>query len=80
MAGAIIRLNKAFDGDNTDPLKDEDKKKKNKLDLDDNEDNFYTNYNKILTEMTQELKETILKMEYISKENEMNHRISNKMI
>ena len=80
MAGAIIRLNKAFDGDNTDPLKDEDKKKKNKLDLDDNEDNFYTNYNKILTEMTQELKETILKMEYISKENEMNHRINNKMI
>ena len=80
MAGAIIRLNKAFDGDNTDLLKEEDKKKKNKLELDDNEDNFYTTYNKILTEMTQELKETILKMEYKSKENEMNHRIHNKII
>ena len=79
MSGAIIRLNKVFDGDNADPLKDEDKKKKNKLELEEDEDNFYVNYNDILTNMANELKQTILKMEYKAKENEMNQRKYNKI-
>ena len=80
MTDAINQLNKVFDGDNNDPQKDDDKKKKTKIELEDNEDNFYTNYNNILINMTQELKETILKMEYKSKENEMNHRRNNKLL
>jgi hypothetical protein len=80
MTDAINQLNKVFDGDNNDPQKDDDKKKKPKIELEDNEDNFYTNYNNILINMTQELKETILKMEYKSKENEMNHRRNNKLL
>ena len=80
MSGAIIRLNKVFDGDYTDPLKHEESNKKNKIELEEDEDNFYSNYNDILTNMTKELKQTILKMEYKSKENEMKHKRNHKMI
>ena len=79
MSGAIIRLNKVFDGDYTDPLKHEESNKKNKIELEEDEDNFYSNYNDILTNMTKELKQTILKMEYKSKENEMKHKRNHKM-
>ena len=72
MYGSVIRLNKIFDADYVDPLKDEEERKKNKFDLDENEDNFYSDYFDILTNMTLELKQTILKMEFKTKENEMN--------
>ena len=72
MNGSVIRLNKVFDGEFVDPLKDEEERKKNKFDLDENEDNFYSDYFDILTNMTLELKQTILKMEFKTKENEMN--------
>ena len=60
MYGSVIRLNKIFDADYVDPLKDEEERKKNKFDLDENEDNFYSDYFDILTNMTLELKQTIL--------------------
>ena len=72
MYGSVIRLNKIFDADYVDPLKDEEERKKNKFDLDENEDNFYSDYFDILTNMSLELKQTILKMEFKTKENEMN--------
>ena len=71
MNGSVIRLNKVFDGEFVDPLKDEEERKKNKFDLDENEDNFYSEYYEILTNMSYELKQTILKMEFKTKENEM---------
>ena len=74
MLGAVFRLNKVFDGDNTDRLQDEEERKKNKFELEENEDNFFSNYYDILTNMSEELKQTILKMEYKSKENEMNQK------
>ena len=72
MYGSVIRLNKIFDADYVDPLKDEEERKKNKFDLDENEDNFYSDYFDILTNMSLELKQAILKMEFKTKENEMN--------
>ena len=72
MYGSVIRLNKIFDADYVDPLKDEEERKKIKIDLDENEDNFYSDYFDILTNMSLELKQTILKMEFKTKENEMN--------
>ena len=74
MLGAVFRLNKVFDGDNIDRLQDEEERKKNKFELEDNEDNFFSNYYDILANMSEELKQTILKMEYKSKENEMNQK------
>ena len=71
MNGSVIRLNKVFDGEFVDPLKDEEERKKNKFDLDENEDNFDNEYYEILTNMSYELKQTILKMEFKTKENEM---------
>ena len=74
MVGAAIRLNKVFDGENVDPLQDEEERKKNKFDLEENEDDFYTTYNTILTNMTKELKQTITKMQNKTKENEIKVR------
>ena len=71
MVGAVIRLNKAFDGENVDPLQNEEERKKNKFDLEETEDDFYTVYNSILNNMTNELKQTIKKMEMKTKENEI---------
>ena len=47
------------------------KEKKNKFDLEETEDDFYTVYNSILNNMTNELKQTIKKMEMKTKENEI---------
>ena len=74
MVGAAIRLNKVFDGENVDPLQDEEVRKKNKFDLEENEDDFYTVYNNILTNMASELKQTITKMQNKTKENEIKIR------
>ena len=74
MVGAAIRLNKVFDGENVDPLQDEEVRKKNKFDLEENEDDFYTVYNTILTNMASELKQTITKMQNKTKENEIKIR------
>ena len=74
MYGSVIRLNKFFDAEYIDPLKDEEERKKIKIDLDENEDNFYSDYYDILTNMTLELKQTILKMEVKAKEKEMNFK------
>ena len=74
MYGSVIRLNKFFDAEYIDPLKDEEERKKIKFDLDENEDNFYSDYYDILTNMTLELKQTILKMEVKAKEKEMNFK------
>ena len=71
MVGAVIRLNKVFDGENVDPLENEEERKKNKFDLEENEDDFYTIYNTILTNMNNELKQTITKMQIKTKENEI---------
>ena len=71
MVGAVIRLNKVFDGENVDPLENEEERKKNKFDLEENEDDFYTVYNNILTNMNNELKQTITKMQIKTKENEI---------
>ena len=71
MVGAVIRLNKVFDGENVDPLENEEERKKNKFDLEENEDDFYNVYNTILTNMNNELKQTITKMQIKTKENEI---------
>ena len=74
MYGSVVRLNKIFDAEYVDPLKDEEERKKIKYDLDENEDNFYSDYFDILTNMSLELKQTILKMEFKTKENEINNK------
>ena len=75
MFSGVLRLNKVFDGYDNDPLKtEEEERKKSKVELEENEDNFYENYNAILTNMAKELKQTIIKMEYKSKENEIKHK------
>jgi len=74
MVGAVIRLNKAFDGENIDPLQNEEERKKNKFDLEENEDDFYLVYNTILTNMNNELKQTINKMQMKTRENEIKIR------
>ena len=71
MVGAVIRLNKVFDGENVDPLQNEEERKKNKFDLEENEDDFYNVYNTILSNMSNELKQTITKMQIKTKENEI---------
>ena len=54
-----------------DPLENEEERKKNKFDLEENEDDFYNVYNTILTNMNNELKQTITKMQIKTKENEI---------
>ena len=71
MVGAVIRLNKVFDGENVDPLQNEEERKKNKFDLEENEDDFYNVYNTILSNISNELKQTITKMQIKTKENEI---------
>ena len=80
MVGAVIRLNKVFDGENVDPLQNEEERKKNKFDLEENEDDFYTVYNTILTNMTNELKQTIMKMQMKTKENEIKNKARKKSL
>jgi len=80
MFAAVVRLNKVFDGENTDPLKDEEERKKNKFDLEEDEDKFYINYHDILTNMSFELKQTILKMEFKSKENRMKNKTNKTLL
>ena len=80
MVGAVIRLNKVFDGENVDPLESEYERKKNKFDLEENEDDFYNGYNTILNNMKKELKKTITKMKFKTKENEIKNKQRKKSI
>jgi len=48
--------------------------------LEENEDDFYTVYNTILTNMTNELKQTIMKMQMKTKENEIKNKARKKSL
>ena len=64
IVGSVVRLDKIINAEgNTDPLQSEEAKKKYQFDLKDNEDDFYQTLEKLLSKISDEMKENIKTME-----------------